>query len=410
MRGTYSFSRAEQWPGSVNYRLPVARSGVLLAVLFAVGVGLGLVASRPWASPTAQSVTETDYVGIVAQLFAQDHNTTIARERLAVYGSPAAMLGRALQAAQSGDPRNAADRTAIQALAQALSPSAADPIAATSAESSAAPAAAATTPDEHVSWVGPLAAFLLAFALGALVLLRTAGLTVPLPALPARRASGARPREAREDLAVNGRQTYSPATLSRSQAVEVTTRPREEEREVVRPREPSRAAEPREASRARTTVRRPARLLTFQSCYSDGDEQFDEIYPITDPTTGTLVAACGLNAALKCDPTGAGRYVAFTAWLQDYANGDELSAIGLVAPGASEAARPAIDDWVRSGQIDGVLSVQTGTTTEIQTGDHRATVTVLDVAFGDEPAGASKYFDQLTVRFEIVPKVHLAEG
>jgi hypothetical protein len=409
MRGTYSLSRAEQWPGSVSYRLPVARSSVLLAVLFAVGVGLGLVASRPWASPTAQSVTETDYVGIVAQLFAQDHNATIARERLAVYGAPAAMLERAAQAAQSGDPRNAADRTAIQALAQALSPSAADPIAATS-NGPAAPAAAATTPDEHVSWVGPLAAFLLAFALGALVLLRTAGLTVPLPALPARRESGVRPREARPDLTVSGRQAYRPATLSRSPAVETTTRPREEEREVVRPREPSRAAEPREASRARTAVRRPARLLTFQSSYSDGDEQFDEIYPITDPTTGTLVAACGLNAALKCDPTGAGRYVAFTAWLQDYANGDELSAIGLVAPGASEAARPAIDDWVRSGQIDGVLSVQTGTTTEIQTGDHRATVTVLDVAFGDEPDGTSKYFDQLTVRFEIVPKVHLAEG
>ena len=45
MRGTYSLTRAEQWPRPISYRLPVVRSGLLLAILFAVGVGLGLLAS-----------------------------------------------------------------------------------------------------------------------------------------------------------------------------------------------------------------------------------------------------------------------------------------------------------------------------------------------------------------------------
>src|SRR5207244_3123706 len=102
MRGTYSLTRAEQWPRPMSYRLPVVRSGLLLAILFAVGVGLGLLASRPLAGADPQTVTEVDYVSIVAQLFVRDQNAGIARERLAMHGSPASLIDQAIRVSQSG--------------------------------------------------------------------------------------------------------------------------------------------------------------------------------------------------------------------------------------------------------------------------------------------------------------------
>jgi hypothetical protein len=135
--------------------------------------------------------------------------------------------------------------------------------------------------------------------------------------------------------------------------------------------------------------------------YRVGDDPFEEIHPVADPRTGGLVAACGLTATLHLDSIRSGGYYAFTAWIQDYAGGDELHAAGLVAPGATEIARANIESWVRSGQVDAVLSLERGATTVVGTDEVKATISVVDVSYGNEERISDAYVTALTVRFEI---------
>lgn len=120
--------------------------------------------------------------------------------------------------------------------------------------------------------------------------------------------------------------------------------------------------------------------------------------PINRP--GSSVAACGLSAALKHNGRGS-EYYAFTAWLQNYADEEQLNAAGLVAPGARDLARDDIQNWVRGGQIDALVPIEKGMRAELGNGELSATVTILDAEFGDQPGAPRSYLQKLVVRFDV---------
>lgn len=395
MRGSYSLNRAGQVSSRLSLPFPIPRTLVLFVAIFAFGAAVGWVATRPFVGGSSVGATTDDYVAVVAQLYARDHNLTLARERLSLFGTPSALVASA--ANPSAAPRDSDDLGAIQSLAQALN---ADQTSATS--SASATAGNSGSP----SWIGPVIAFVLALLLGAIVLLRTAGLSLPRIALPARPSRPPRPIERDEPLSPH-RPTGAAAEplparrpLRDRVSREVSVEPSPVE---VAPAPSASVARRPEPTRAAARSRPRARRLTFESCYRLGDDPFDEIHPIIDPVSGTLVAACGLNASLKSGDghNGAG-YFAFAAWIQDYVNGETLNAVGFVTRPALQAERERVEAWIERGQIDSVLVGDRGVATELTASDLNAKVTVLEASTVDSPAGS--YFEGLTVRFEVLPK------
>ncbi len=393
-------------PGMVPWS--IGRPVILLGLTFIVGTGLGWAATRPFAGTASPRIANIDYVAVVAQLFQRDHNEEIARERLALLGPPTALVEQALREANAGKVRDQSDRAALVALAQALAPTSVGATPAATPSSSqptvTAPVQTSTNATEHPSLVGPLVAFLLAFALGIVVLVRTAGLSLPSAGTRGGRAARDRTSEP------SARPRQSVATLRTGTPSATPSRSVQGIRDDVASLEDDDASENdvpvRTAGRSATlvqprTVARTARRVSFQSTYHLGDEPYDEIHPITDPATGTLVAACGLSSALKLATSTTPRYYAFTAWVQDYLSDEQLHAVGLVTRGALETERAHVDAWAREGQLEQVLAVRAGsTTTRLTTESLTTDVSVEEADFGKSGTTES-YFSTLTVRFDV---------
>jgi hypothetical protein len=243
-----------------------------------------------------------------------------------------------------------------------------------------------------------------AFGLGIVVLLRTARLSLSFLRLPSfgRSSTPDQPNRPGRPSALPGR---FDSDAPRHQALSISeARLRDGDDDDDDSGENiDRGAIPRAVMPIRSAARtnRRASGATYQSTYRLGDDPFDEIHPIADPVSGGLIAACGLSSALKFDSLKVGGYYAFSAWIQDYGNADELHAAGLVAPGAPEAARGQIESWVRSAQIDTVLSLEVGATALIGSTDLAATITVVDVEFGLSGDDEDGYVTELVLKFEV---------
>ncbi|HVC33698.1 MAG TPA: hypothetical protein VNL16_09335 [Chloroflexota bacterium] len=404
-------------------RLPVGRPVILLGLAFLMGTGLGWAVTRPFAASTTQQISNVDYVAVVAQLFQRDHNQEVARERLAMLGSPTILVDQALREAQDGTVQNPTDRTAVEALAQALTPVTETGAASnetSSASGQANPTVVATpgagttpapAPAGQSSWLGPVVAFLLAFALGAIVLLRTAGLSLPSAGVlgglfPSKARSesperSSRPRQSVATLQTGAVPVRRVRHLNNGRLADEPTVDEEDDDEPSEERLSVRSASRGVTSlRPRAAASAVARRVSFESSYRLGDEPYDEIHPITDPTTGSLVAACGLGSALKLESTAAPRYYAFTAWVQDYVSGEQLHAVGFVTRSALDSEGARVDQWVREGQVDEVIPVRHGVTTDLKTDTITTRVSVVDVAHGDSGA-SDNYISRLTVRFDV---------
>jgi hypothetical protein len=408
--------KENSWHEAAPRRASVPPTLIILGSLFVVALAIGFGVTRLLPGWSVQRVSDAEYTAVVAQLYLRDHDLSLARERLAVIGAPADALRRAVDAAQAGQLASPNDRAALDSLAAALNaPTTGDQsqAGANNVTSSSSPAASqadsasqtgSASPDtgSRPSWLGPLAAFFLALALGFLVLARTAGVSLAnlrpslardaitrrpgSPTLPPR-GPGAPPR---------GADPVPPSSIAMSEV-------RLDDQTAAGVDAPYRPVVLRNVagrrSRAPVATARPNKV--FQSHYRIGDDPFEEIHPIADPRTGGLIAACGLTATLRLDSVRSGGYYAFTAWIQDYSGGDELHAAGLVAPGSTEIARGAIDSWVRSGQVDTVLPLEAGTTTNVGTDEIRAAITVVDVSYGRDERVVDAYVTGLTLRFEI---------
>lgn len=388
----------------------LGRPILLLGLAFILGTGIGWVVTRPFAGASSSQVSSADYVAVVAQLFQRDHNEEIARERLALLGSPTMLVQRAVQDAQSGKVKDQSDRTAVEALAQALAPSAANGVrpSATAVSSTASTAPSASTAANptpvassgRTSLLGPIVAFALAFLLGIVVLLRTAGLSLPLARVfRTKIAQDKLPgRDVRSRPDVATLRTGSPPLRQPRQASGANSASLGRLIDATDDEDPDQ--EPVPVRSAGRVAPRTTRSASYQSSYRLGDEPFDEIHPITDPATGTLVAACGLSSALKLSSSTAQHYYAFTAWVQDYLSGEQLRAVGFVTRWALHAEGRQIDEWVRQGQVEEVVPVQHGVSTVLKTDTLTTEVTVLDVGHGLGGA-ADDHVTRLTVRFDV---------
>ncbi|MGH2460357.1 MAG: hypothetical protein ACRDIY_16000 [Chloroflexota bacterium] len=399
-------------------RWRIGRPAILLGLAFLVGIGLGWVVTRPFAVPSVGPVTNDEYVSVVAQLFQRDHNQEVARERLALLGSPTVLVQQTVQDVKAGNLKSQSDQAAVTALAQVLAPSASSEAgASTSATTGSQPNQAAATPAANdqttsapassgqSSWLGPIVAFILAFGLGVVVLLRTAGLSLAsLPILNrlTRPRPPERPARSRPVIASVPAET-TPFRRGRDlNAARGFERVLDDDRSEVRDEPPPSRSTGRTATllRPRVAAIGAARRLSFESLYRLGDEPYDEIHPITDPASGALVAACGLSSALAIESDTASRYYAFTAWVQDYVSGEQLRAVGLVTPSAMDRARAQIDEWVREGQVDDVLAVRGGVKTDLSTDTITTTVAISDLDRA-EGGGPNEHFTRLGVRFEV---------
>jgi hypothetical protein len=392
---------------SQTRRFPSNGKWFVLGALFVVGVALGWGATRLLPGSSAQRISASEYTAVVAQLFQLDHNTGIARERLALIGSPTDLAAEAARSAQAGTLVLPGDRSAIDALVGALNGT---PVATGNGSDTIPTATSDTLPtaqptSERTSWLGPVLAFILAFSLGLVVLLRTAGLSFGFLRMPwLARFVGVKERLSRiRGSALPGR--WDPGA-PRHAGVSISEARLDDDDDDADfgddASEPALSPVPHTFSRAPSRASRKNGSTTYQSVYRMGDDPFDEVHPISDQASGGLVAACGLSAALKFDHQRAGGYYAFTAWVQDYGNSEDLHAAGLVAPGAPDAARGQIENWVRSGQIDTVLSLEPGATTLIGSPDLAATITIVDIEFGLSGEVEDSYVTGMTVKFEVV--------
>jgi hypothetical protein len=141
--------------------------------------------------------------------------------------------------------------------------------------------------------------------------------------------------------------------------------------------------------------------ISFRSSYSFGDEPYDEIHPILDRSTKTLVGACGVSAARQLDGGGGIQYWAFTAWVHDYQSKEEqLRAVGLVSEFAYERFGDEIDEWLASGEVDEVKEATFGPVARLETGNLAVDLSIEEYEFGDgEPAGS--YFSRLAAKFDV---------
>lgn len=393
----------------------LTRTAALMIGVFVIGAALGWLVTRPFAATPTHPVTLPEYTAVVAQLYQRDNNLGLAKDRMAIYGTPAELALQALRAAQANELKTTADQPAVEGLAKALGapiPTSASTDARPVDSPDAAPAASASS-DDQPSWIGPILAFMIALGLGGIVLLRTAGVSFSGLGLPLtnRAGTGSTGRTATRASAAASRMRVDasrrPATTRAAVAVsEPEEDEGDEEDEEI---QPVAAAPPVARPTPRVTVetRRPAaparaiRIPSYQSCYRLGDDAYDEIHPITDPATGSLIAACGLTSTLKYNTANGAQYYAFTAWLQDYLGTEQLNAAGLVAQGALDSVRDQIQSWVRGGQIDAVVPIEKGMTAEIGSAELSATVTIVDVEYGDDPGARQSYLRKLVVRFDV---------
>lgn len=413
MRDTATLSRPSYRSASAESDTPsrgliAGRATVVLAVLFLIGVVLGWGVTRLLPGAASQQISTAEYTALVAQLYQRDQNVGIARERLALFGSPEDLALQAAQTSQAGKLAVPSDSSTVDALVVALTGTRAATSPANDSATTAAtdPVASGQARSDHTSWLGPVLAFVVAFGLGIVVLLRTARLSPSFLRLPSFRRSSTLERPNR-----TGRRSGLPGRFDsdapRHQALSISEASLRDDDDDDDREDVDRLSVPRAVTPIRSAVRpnRKASGVLYQSTYRLGDDPFDEIHPIADPVSGGLIAACGLSSALKFDSLKIGGYYAFSAWIQDYGNAEELHAAGLVAPGAPEAARSQIEGWVRSAQLDTVLSLEVGASALIGSTDLAATITVVDVEFGLSGDEEDSYVTELVLKFEVQRRV-----
>lgn len=410
-------------------RLPIKKDVAILAVLFVVGLGVGLIASRLLVGEP--QVSESDYAVLVARVYQREQSVPLATERLQAVG-----IGRAADAVSAmasnhptATPDEQRDAESLRELARALGKPVAD--------------TAAVPKEPPQIWVLSLVVLILALVLGSLLAFRILG--VKLPNLDAAaRGLGIRSPQAGRRVApvrkltptaasqVNGN-GHGLAAVETARPIAGHGEPEEGQIPSLAPDEVSISSEPaprepvpgtrplfrpspmlggvaspargsdrqlRELAGARTLTISPAQA-SFRTSYGFGDEPYDEIHPILDRRNKTLAGACGVSAAREMSDEGPTRYWAFTAWVHDYVSQkDQLKSVGLVSKWAYEHFGDEIDEWLGSGEVDEVRQVEYGQVARLETSNLAVDLSIEEYDFGDE-LPSDGYFARLAAKFDV---------
>jgi hypothetical protein len=368
-------------------RLP--KGVIALAASLLLGFALGSAIAGLSIARTAAHVADADMVLMVADLYNREKSVYNARERLLQIGpSPLELTDAAAESYASQHPEARQDVDSLRQLATALHQSEGD---------------VASRPGVPVGTIAVGLLIVLSIALGAGAAwlwkrAETRGVRLPyLNRAPTPDEPSAEEPSARRfgKLA-----TRLATTVGRADATAASPPPRTRngptrvEPPDPPPIRPRRVGEPGAATAAPGIARQ-----VHESYYALGEDPYDSIHPIHD-ARGELLGACGLSATEPSDRPG--RYFGFTAWLQDYAAGNELSAVGLVTRAGQSARSAAVNEWLRRGTIDAVLPVERGADHRLSTPNVTLRITVVDVDYAPPSPGSPGYFGRLTVRFELL--------
>jgi hypothetical protein len=363
-------------------RLPKTTVTVVAALLigFAIGSAIyGLSANRG-----APRVGDAEYVLMVADLYDHEKSVYNARERLAQLGrSPVELAEEAADAYARQQPEARRDVDALRQLATALRQ---------------AEVAGEARPGVPAGTMAVVVLIALSIALGAGAAWLWKRAETRGGRLPYVRRGGDAEPESQAAPRRFGKLASALATTVGRGANGAGASPRRNGRAATAAPvdEPVAAAAPRRRpSPASVAVERPS----YESTYTLGDDPFDSIHPIHD-AAGDLIGACGLSATEPSDRPG--RYFGFTAWLQDYSTGNELSALGLVTRSGQIARSAGVNEWMRRGTIDDVLPVEPGAEDRLETSRLTVRVSIIDCEYAPPTTGAPGYFGRLGVRFELL--------
>jgi len=346
-------------------------------------------------------------VALVSVLYDRERSLSNARERLQVLGVDdvaklVSSVADSYVPGVEGEPNDAeALRLLSAALAKGETAAAASPTAASVAARQAAPG----QPAEGINWGLAIGIALAAIVVvGILLAVRyfarpSSGRLSTGREWPMHRESGARRRmetdepepqrpERRLNLSLFGGERGQPAS---------------EERESKRPTETAVIRKPG-SSQPAGGVLGPRR--SFTSRYRLGDDPFDEVHPILDPSTGLLIGACGLSASLQGRSSEGRGYYAFLVWVHDYQTPQSFKGIGLTTRWRIREKTEDIRAWVQSAMVDEVEAAETGLKTGLRTAHLDVEITLPEVEFlPDEEGLPDGYFRTLAVKFDVASVV-----
>ncbi len=145
------------------------------------------------------------------------------------------------------------------------------------------------------------------------------------------------------------------------------------------------------------------RQLTLRCRYVYGDDDFDEVLPITDRGSGVLLGGCGVSSGLALpDTEGSESYVAFVIWVQDNTSREGIRSIGVVSRWAETERRAELDEWRRRAGFEETEVARVGRLRRYDDGELAIDVTLEEVVFGTQPGlPRQSFFEVLAVRFDV---------
>lgn len=372
-------------------RLGIKGSGtsgplVGLASLLAVGFIVGFFGGWLWVSVGQEGIGENDYVVMVSLLYERDRSVPNAMERLAALekSDTVRSIAGLAEAYPKIRPEAQTEARALRQLATALSKSSGE----ANSQTNVAP--------EGEGGSGGIW-LVLGIALVFVVFLGVAGPFALRFASSTRRgfvlpwSKGTR----RNSLSFGGKSGRRPTiSAGNVRTARRAPQPLVEESSLVDENPPTES----------WPAKAPAGLR-FQSGYAFGEDPYDEVHPITDRETGSLIGACGLSAELKLSEDIPGHYYAFSFWAHDYVGDGNLRRIALVSKWAKAKAPAELVRWTERSRVDEVVVANPGIRLLIDTANLAIDVNIASFRYGsDAEAPPDAYFSSLDATFDVQMK------
>ena len=380
------------------------------AAILLVGLGAGTVVSRTMAAAAPSRIAQQDYVALVAVLYDREKSLSSAQDRLKILGADdeAKLVSSVASSYVPGIEGQPNDAEPLRQLSIALGRTApAGQASPTVAAVSTPTGRAETQSSSGVNWPLVIAVALMAvLIIGVLIVVRwmvrpspVRGFTnvdwSPVGSPSSRRVSEDRVREKERASQPLPRRSELPFGLSIFGGGHRRAGPTEtgsEGEETVTTRR----------TRAGGEVSAVEANRSFASRYRLGDDPFDEVHPILDPSTGLLIGACGLSAALQGKSAEGRGYYAFLVWVHDYLTPQSFKGIGLTTRWRIREKGEGLTSWVQSSMVEDLAAAETGFKTSIRTRHLLVDISLPEVeCLPDEEGLPDGYFRSLAIKFEV---------
>ncbi len=366
--------------------LPVSKpSGPVLglAAVLVAGLFAGLVIGAIWSRIGQEGVPEDAYVVMVSLLYDRERSVPNALDRLALLenGNSAHSITVLADAYPKAHPEAQTESRAIRQLASALNKDSA------SSQPTRTPSGETKSGggfDGMWLWLGIALLFVSSLGVGGPMVLRLVDPT-------RRRLSPSFGRKSRYTLSLESRPQRRPTASPPS--IRTLNYARQEM---------ARESADDDAPEQVSVLSSPRAEFRFQSHYQFGEDPYDEVHPIVDRASGSLIGACGFSSELKMSEENPGRFYAFSVWAHDYVGGDKFKRIGIVSKWAKSKAPPDLVRWAGNGKMNEVVVANPGMRIVLDTGNLHVDVNISSFRYGTESGlPQDGYFASLATAFDV---------